>query len=498
MRNPGRSSRGIGWAITAAACLMPLMPAMATVRGGSGGGAGRDPVPDVLQNVRPDGQRISQAAITALDPQQENSITLLSVKCLKPASGIDATTIAIFQAIGAAANVYRNYAGGGGLASQAKSLAKDALLVSGQHAVGLGDGSLTDALIDQTPIGAIKEGAAYGRKFIQTLDSVFSDVDDLYITMSVPRRIQKRVWGGSKGSDVRAGQQVTLPQGGMKAPLTADGAVISLFDWDWPSADDKIAELRIPANHAFGEYTYVTGVQSEGALYEIRIRVEPSGAYLASLRAQAIDQKNQADYQAKLKAYNQSLQHYNANLQQAMNDEARWHANKDREELEYNQYGQFCNNPAAAAAGLSPEVISYCQRKYGPQQALLQQQPGFSAAPQPQPSHPSGPRLMATAQGQGQLGAQSSPLNLRAFGSEDGGWQAIELQDPTTNETTRIVVTRIINDANLQGRIQTPQYTADCSMMFLEALNQLMGTCRNLANPGTPPLQLKFWNVREL
>jgi len=164
------------------------------------------------------------------------SLTIVSVKCIKPSSGIDSVAQGVFGVIG-------GVIGGAGAAASAT--------VSG----GL--------LVAVTGLAAAT-GANVGVFVIDKLDHFFAGADDLYITVN-----GSKVWPSGKYKDINSQQTKEV---GHTLPL--EGKVkIQLWEYDVVSADDLLGYLELGQDHQTGSFTYLLPNPDEGSIYEINIKI---------------------------------------------------------------------------------------------------------------------------------------------------------------------------------------------------------------------------------
>jgi hypothetical protein len=160
-------------------------------------------------------------------------LTIKSVKCIKPSSGIDGTVSKIFGEIG-------------------KIIAKYSLSTNES------DGGI--------PIGVLapRLGEIGGVGFLALLDSLFAGDDDLYIKVN-----NKKIWPGGREEDIGKGETKDI-----NYTATYDGDIkIELMEYDSMSGDDLLGHLTIYPTHTSGDYEYIVGNEGEASLYEIHIRI---------------------------------------------------------------------------------------------------------------------------------------------------------------------------------------------------------------------------------
>ncbi len=164
------------------------------------------------------------------------TLTIVSVKCVKPSSGINDVARGIFGAIGAAA---------GGAAPVAGATVTGGLLIAGTGVAAAG-------------------GASTGVAVVEGLDHFFAGSDDLYIKVN-----GNKVWPSGKYKDIDSQQTKDV---GHSVPLTSN-VTIELMEYDTIGSDDKLGYLTVPPEHQDGYCTYLVQNQDEGSLYELNIRV---------------------------------------------------------------------------------------------------------------------------------------------------------------------------------------------------------------------------------
>ncbi|MTJ22546.1 hypothetical protein FJR06_14955 [Dolichospermum sp. UHCC 0352] len=164
------------------------------------------------------------------------SLTIVSVKCIKPSSGIDSIAQSLFGLIGGA-------------------IAGTATFVAGAASGGL--------LIAATGVAAAG-GASAGVAVINGLDYFFAGADELYIRVN-----GSKVWPSGKYKDMMSQQTKEV---GHTLPLN-DKVKIQLWEYDTISSDDLLGYLDLGADHQTGSFTYLVQNQYEGSIYEINIKI---------------------------------------------------------------------------------------------------------------------------------------------------------------------------------------------------------------------------------
>jgi hypothetical protein len=164
------------------------------------------------------------------------TLNILSVKCIKPSSGIDTFAKSIFGAIGGAA---------GGAVGVATTAASGGILVAA------------------TAIG-FTGGVAAGVAIIEGLDNFFSGADDLYLNVN-----NSKIWPSGQYEGINSQETKTIDY---SLPLDAD-VTIELMEYDTVGANDKLGYLTVYSTHQDGNYTYLVQNEGEGSIYEINIRV---------------------------------------------------------------------------------------------------------------------------------------------------------------------------------------------------------------------------------
>jgi hypothetical protein len=164
------------------------------------------------------------------------TLELVSVKCIKPSSGINSLAQGIFGAIGAII---------GGAVAVAGAAVTGGILIA---ATGL----------------AVGGGAATGVNVINGLDNFFSGSDDLYINVN-----GGKIWPSGKYKDIDSQQTKNV---GYKVPLTSM-VTIQLWEYDTVGSDDLLGYLDISPDHQTGNFTYLVQNEDEGSIYEINMKV---------------------------------------------------------------------------------------------------------------------------------------------------------------------------------------------------------------------------------
>jgi hypothetical protein len=175
-----------------------------------------------------------------VDKLTQKTLTIVSVKCIKPSSGISDVARGIFGAIGAAA-------------------------AAGVAVAGLATGAGV-VLIAAAAAGGAAGGAGAGVSVIEGLDHFFAGADDLYVKVD-----GKKIWPDSgKYKEINSQQTKEL---GYSFQMPQNGTTIELWDYDSVSSDDKVGYLNIPQDHQSGYFTYAVSNPDEGSIYEITIRI---------------------------------------------------------------------------------------------------------------------------------------------------------------------------------------------------------------------------------
>src|ERR687886_366289 len=173
-----------------------------------------------------------------VDRLTQKTLTLVSVKCIKPSSGIDDFAKGIFGTIGAVA---------GGAAAVAGATVSGGLLFSATGVAAVG-------------------GAGAGVAVIEGLDHFFAGADDLYVKVD-----GKKIWpdsGKYKGINSQQTKEI-----GYSFQMPKNVTTIELWEYDSVSSDDKLGYLTIPESHPTGYFTYAVSNSDEGSVYEINIQI---------------------------------------------------------------------------------------------------------------------------------------------------------------------------------------------------------------------------------
>lgn len=165
-----------------------------------------------------------------------STLTIVSVKCIKPSSGIDGTALSIFGAIGGAI---------GGAAAVAGATVTGGLLIGATGVAAVG-------------------GASAGVTLINGLDHFFAGADDLYIKVN-----GSKVWPSGKYKDINSQQTKDVEY---SLPLNSQ-VTIQLWEYDTISSDDLLGYLTLGSDHQSGNFTYLVQNRDEGSIYEINIRI---------------------------------------------------------------------------------------------------------------------------------------------------------------------------------------------------------------------------------
>ncbi|BAY90747.1 MULTISPECIES: hypothetical protein [unclassified Tolypothrix] len=173
-----------------------------------------------------------------VDRLTKKTLNLVSVKCIKPSSGIDDFARGIFGTIGGLA---------GGAAAVAGATVTGGLLIAATGVAAVG-------------------GAGAGVQVIEGLDHFFAGADDLYIKVD-----SKKIWPNSgKYKEINSQQ---TKETGYSYQIPENGTTIELWDYDSISSDDKLGYLTIPESHNAGYFTYLVSNNDEGSVYEINIQI---------------------------------------------------------------------------------------------------------------------------------------------------------------------------------------------------------------------------------
>ena len=164
-------------------------------------------------------------------------LSIVSVKCIKPSSGIDGIAQSIFGAIGAAI---------GGAAAVAGATVTGGLLIGATGVAAVG-------------------GASAGVTLINGLDHFFAGADELYIKVN-----GSKIWPSGKYKDINSQQTKDV---GYNLPLERT-VTIQLWEYDTISSDDLLGYLTLGSDHQTGNFTYLVHNPNEGSIYEINIRIE--------------------------------------------------------------------------------------------------------------------------------------------------------------------------------------------------------------------------------
>ena len=169
-----------------------------------------------------------------------SKLKIRSVKCLKPSSGIDDSTRAVFAAIGAATATGVSIAGA---------------TVTGGALIG------TVAL-------AAAGGGSTGIGVIETLASFFHGTDDFYMD------VNKRKFRPEDGHKDLDSQDLAYID---KTMHFTQKVRIDLKEYDWASADDNLGYLEFDLakmEAAYIDDRFIVGNQDEGSIYQLDLRIE--------------------------------------------------------------------------------------------------------------------------------------------------------------------------------------------------------------------------------
>ena len=164
------------------------------------------------------------------------TLTIKSVKCIKPSSVIDSIARGIFGEIGGA-------------------IAGTATAVAGAKTGGL--------LIAATGVAAAG-GASAGVAAINGLDHFFAGADELYIKVN-----GSKIWRSVKYKDIDSQQTKDVDY---STSLT-ETVHIQLWEYDTTSSDDLLGYLNVDPAHQPGDFTYLVYNENEGSIYEINLRI---------------------------------------------------------------------------------------------------------------------------------------------------------------------------------------------------------------------------------
>lgn len=181
----------------------------------------------------------------------EKTVTLDSVKCITPSTGMD-------EAIAVIASVLITSAG-----DKTKFAELSSVLMASYAAGG--------TLIRIQGMKDLEDQYVQNKELMEQLDKKYSGSDDLYVKMG-----GNRVWPSSgdsrsiKSQETKSiGQSVTFPD----FPGETETTTIELWEYDWGSGDDHMGTLTIPDSHPDGSFTYLVTSSGEGSAYEVNITV---------------------------------------------------------------------------------------------------------------------------------------------------------------------------------------------------------------------------------
>lgn len=180
----------------------------------------------------------------------EKTVTLNSVKCVCPSSGMDeaiSTLLAIFLT---------------SMGDKTK-LAEISAVVAGSYAAG-------GTLIRVEGLEQLENTYLFSQDVLDQLDKKYSGSDDLYIKMG-----GAKVWPSGDSTSIESqetktiGTSVTFPD----FPGETETTTIELWEYDWGSGDDHMGTLTIPDSHPDGTFTYLVTSSSEASAYELALTV---------------------------------------------------------------------------------------------------------------------------------------------------------------------------------------------------------------------------------
>lgn len=181
----------------------------------------------------------------------EKTVTLDSVKCITPSTGMD-------EAIAVIASVLITSAG------DKTKFAELSSVLMASYATG-------GTLIRIQGMKDLEDQYVQNKELMEQLDKKYSGSDDLYVKMG-----GNKVWPSSgestsiKSQETKSiGQTVTFPD----FPGETETTTIELWEYDWGSGDDHMGTLTIPDSHPDGSFTYLVTSSGEGSAYEVNITV---------------------------------------------------------------------------------------------------------------------------------------------------------------------------------------------------------------------------------
>lgn len=165
-----------------------------------------------------------------MENKMTNTLTIKSVKCIKPSSGIDSVDQSLFQMI-------------------EKTSVADAIFSDRAITGGLNKALTRNMAADIT-----------GR-----LDHFFAGYEDeLYIKVN-----DSKIWPAGKHEQINSQQTKEV-----EYSLPLDKSVtIQLWEYDQISSDDLLGYLTLRPNHQQGDFTYLVCSREEGSIYEIRLLI---------------------------------------------------------------------------------------------------------------------------------------------------------------------------------------------------------------------------------
>lgn len=192
-------------------------------------------------------------------------LTIVSVKCIAPSSGINTVVKGVSGLIG------------GGIAGV---VAVPFIMVSGVvteiGTLGWGTPVLL-AVGGGALAGAFAEGAIIGVDAIEGLDRTFSGADELFVNIDYSGKIdhikcdkKEKVWPtDSKYQKINSQETKQVDV----CVLLDKQTNIQLWEYDTIGDNDLLGYLTLNPSHSTGDFTYVLPNEKEGSIYEINISI---------------------------------------------------------------------------------------------------------------------------------------------------------------------------------------------------------------------------------
>lgn len=181
----------------------------------------------------------------------EKTVTLDSVKCITPSTGMSEAVIAIASLLITT------------LGDKTQFVELSSVLMA-SYATG-------GTLIRVKELSDLEDRYLANEDLLKELDKKCSGSDDLYVKMG-----GSKVWpSGDDYKSIESQQTKTVGKSTVFPDITSatETTTIELWEYDWGSGDDHMGTLTIPDSHPDGSFTYVVTSSGEGSAYELNITV---------------------------------------------------------------------------------------------------------------------------------------------------------------------------------------------------------------------------------